>query len=102
MYNTDDLQVVLTKKMQRLQTKKKTERGKVHIHDVTLRGVGDARHVHQLGLEPVDEGAEGDATLPRGRQVRDGHIPVALRLLLAPGEQPRRPDLGVCHQTGGL
>lgn len=50
----------------------------------------------------MDEGAEGDATLPRGRQVRDGHIPVALRLLLAPGEQPRRSDLGLCDQTAGL
>lgn len=59
----------------------------------------DARHVHQLRLEPVDEGAQGDAALPRGRQVRDGHIPVALRLPLAPGEQPRRSDLRLCRQT---
>lgn len=58
----------------------------------------DVRHVHQLRLEPVDEGAEGHAALPRGRQVRDGHIPVALRLLLAPGEQPRRSDLRLCVQ----
>lgn len=59
----------------------------------------DAEHVHQLWLEPVDEGAEGDAALPRGRQVRDGHTPVALRLLLAPGEQPRRSDLRLCRQN---
>lgn len=51
------------------------------------------RHVHQLGSKPVDEGTEGDATFPRRCQVRDGHIPVALRLFLAPGEQPRRSDL---------
>lgn len=53
-------------------------------------GLGD---VHQLRFEPVDEGTEGKAALPGGRQVCDGHIPVALCLFLAPGEKSRRPDL---------
>lgn len=52
-------------------------------------------YVHQLRLEPVDEGAEGQATCPGGRQVRDGHGPVALRLFLAPGEKPGRPDVRI-------
>lgn len=46
-----------------------------------------------MGVEPVDEGTEGDATFPRRRQVRDHHVPVALCLFLAPGEKPRRSDL---------
>lgn len=55
--------------------------------------LSDACYVHQLRFEPVDEGTEGDATSPRRRQVCDHHIPVAFRLFLAPGKEPRRSDL---------
>lgn len=50
-------------------------------------------YVHQLRLESVDEGTEGQATSPGGSQVGDRHVPVALRLFLAPGEKPRRSDI---------
>lgn len=55
--------------------------------------LSDTCYVHQLRSELMDEGAESDATFPGRRQVCNHHIPVALRLLLAPGEKPRRSNL---------
>lgn len=52
-------------------------------------------YVHELRSEPVDQCTQGDAALPRRRQIRDGHIPVVLSLFLAPGEKPAGSDLWV-------
>lgn len=50
-------------------------------------------YVHELRSEPVDQCTQGDAALPRRRQIRDGHVPVVLSLFLAPGEKPAGSDL---------
>lgn len=50
-------------------------------------------YVHQLRFEPVDESTQGNATFPRRCQICDRHIPVALRLFLAPGKKPRWSNL---------
>ncbi|TNN74003.1 hypothetical protein EYF80_015824 [Liparis tanakae] len=42
----------------------------------------------ELGSLVVDEGAEGQAVPPGGREVGDVHPSVALSLLLTPGQQP--------------
>lgn len=52
--------------------------------------------VHQLGFETVDQSAESNAAFPRGCQVRNVHILVAVGLFLAPGEKSSRSDLRLC------
>lgn len=56
-------------------------------------------YVHQQGFEPVDEGAEGDATFPRRRQVCNHHIPEAIRVFLAPSKKPCRSDFWLWTET---
>ena len=56
-------------------------------------------HLHELGVEPMDQGAEGQAATPRGRQVGHRHIPVALCLLLAPCQQSTRSNLRLWTTT---
>lgn len=53
--------------------------------------------LHELRSEVVNEGTQGQATLPGGAEVGDLHSPVALSLFLAPRQQPTGPDLRFCE-----
>lgn len=55
--------------------------------------------LHELGPLVVDEGAEGQAVPPGGREVGDVHPSVALSLLLTPGQQPAGTHLRVCDRN---
>lgn len=57
------------------------------------------RSLHQLRPLLVQEGAEGQAIPPGGREVGDGDTSVALRLLLTPAQQPSRMNVRLCRGT---
>uniref|UniRef100_A0A6B0USF6 Putative secreted protein n=1 Tax=Ixodes ricinus TaxID=34613 RepID=A0A6B0USF6_IXORI len=59
---------------------------------------GERVHVHQLGVEAVQQGAESHAVAPRGRQVGHLQATVASSHPLAPGEQVFR---GLLFRVGG-
>lgn len=59
----------------------------------SVRGLMYREILHEVGPEAVDEGAQRQAALPGGSEVTHVHVPVALRLLLTPGQQPAGSNL---------